>query len=75
MSKKLPITAAKNTKIAKTTKRSKLVTGRVPSFNDDFKNAALIVSVVINVLVFITWLVLRATDMYDDQVSSFFLNR
>jgi len=74
MSKKLPITA-KNTKKIKMTKSGKLSTSRVPSFNDDFKNALLIVSLVINLAVFVIWLALRVTDSYDQQVLTFFLNR
>jgi len=74
MSKKLPITA-KNTKKIKMTKSGALTTSRIPTFNDDFKNAILIVSLLINLAVFVIWLALRVTDAYDEQVLTFFLNR
>jgi hypothetical protein len=43
---------------------------RAPSTFDDFKSAALLVSVTINLAVFVAWLTLRVTTEYDEQVFS-----
>lgn len=37
--------------------------------NEDFKNAVLIVSLLVNVVVLITWIVLRITTLYDNQIA------
>ena len=41
----------------------------------DLKNAILIVSVVLNLFFFITWLALQVTSAYDMQLAGFFLGR
>jgi hypothetical protein len=55
----------KKTKTART--KSRL---RVPTTFDDFKSAALVVSLTINLAVFVGWLTLRVTTQYDEQVFS-----
>lgn len=62
--------------VKKNTQRkiSKL-TGRVPTTGDDFKTAALVVSVTINLAVFVGWLAIKLTTEYDDQVASFLFSR
>lgn len=42
---------------------------------DAFKTAALVVSLTINVAIFIAWLVLQFTTKYDEQVYNFLFNR
>ena len=37
--------------------------------NEDFKNAVLIVSLLVNVVILIAWIVLRITTFYDDQIA------
>ncbi len=41
----------------------------------DLKNAILIVSVVLNLFFFVTWLALQVTSAYDMQLAGFFLGR
>jgi len=48
---------------------------REPSTLNDAKNAILLVSLTINLVGFIIWLVLNLTVDYDTQLSNFFLNR
>lgn len=42
---------------------------------NDAKNALLFISLLINVAVFIGWLALRLTDIYDEQVANFLFTR
>jgi hypothetical protein len=37
----------------------------------DFKSAVLVISVIINLMVFIGWLVIKVTSKYDEQVAQF----
>lgn len=48
---------------------------REPTSAEDFKTAALVVSVLINLAVFIGWLALRLTNEYDTQVFHFLFSR
>ncbi len=41
----------------------------------DFRNALLIVSVAVNVIVLISWLALKVTSQFDYQVASFLFYR
>ena len=41
----------------------------------DLKNAVLIVSVLVNLFIFTTWLALQMTSAYDTQLASFLLGR
>jgi hypothetical protein len=51
-------------------KSSSKVTKKVatPTTFSDFKNALLVVSILINLAVFIGWILLRATTAYDQEV-------
>ncbi len=70
-------------KIAKkTTKKlnKKMLAGWVPapreaSTLNDVKTAILLVSLTLNLAVFIGWLILRLTTIYDAQVYNFLFNR
>jgi|ETNmetMinimDraft_4_1059912.scaffolds.fasta_scaffold34577_2 hypothetical protein len=69
---------AKNTKktVKKTTRpaaRKRMVTPREGGYStrEDFKTAALVVSATINVGVFVGWLALQVTNIYDVQVAQF----
>lgn len=42
---------------------------------EDLKTAVLVVSVVVNLFVFITWLAIQVTTRYDDQIANFIFNR
>jgi hypothetical protein len=42
---------------------------------EDFKTAALVVSVTINLAVFVGWLALKITTKYDAQVAGFLFDR
>lgn len=64
----------KKTKALKTNAR-RSVANRVPTVYDDFKTAALLVSVTINVAVFIGWLALKITTKYDEQIATFLFAR
>lgn len=44
---------------------------RVPTTGDDVKNALLVVSLVINAVVLISWITLQVTSKYDEQVAKF----
>lgn len=48
-----------------------LVAASVEQTAEDFKNAGLIVSLLINLCIFSTWLVLEVTDAYNAQVMSY----
>jgi len=74
MSKKLPITSKKAVKITKTTKKPKQSSVRIPAVSDDFKSAALVVSVLANLFVLIGWVLLKTTDKYNEQVANFLFN-
>jgi hypothetical protein len=50
-------------------------TVRVPTTFEDVKTAVLVVSLVINLAVFIAWLILRITSKYDEQVYQFLFTR
>lgn len=45
------------------------------TIGEDTRNAVLIVSVLINMFIFITWLMLQVTTQYDYVVSSFIFGR
>ncbi len=72
-------------KTLKTVKSSKLLkkisnkitpsSFRIPTTGQDIKSAVLLVSVTINLAVFIGWLLLRLTTVYDAQVYNFLFNR
>jgi len=74
MSKKLPITSSKAVKITKTAKSAKKPTVRVPAVSDDFKSAALVISVLMNLVVLVGWAVLTLNDSYVVPVVNFFFN-
>lgn len=65
--KKAASKVAKKTTVAKA-KVTKAVAKKAPAISDDFKNALLIVSVTINLAIFIGWLALKLTNVYDSQV-------
>lgn len=46
-----------------------------PTAYEDFKNAALLVSVTINVAFFVGWLALQITTQYDSQIAYLLFNR
>jgi hypothetical protein len=48
---------------------------RVPTVYDDFKSAALLVSITINVAVFIGWLAIKITTKFDEQIATFLFAR
>lgn len=56
-------------------KKTMRATSYSPRSVDDFKTAALIVSVGINVAVFVGWLALKITTEYDAQVFKFLFDR
>ena len=74
MSKKLPITSSKAVKITKTAKNSKKLSTRIPAVSDDFKSAALVISVLINLFVLVGWAVLALNHSYVVPVVNFFFN-
>lgn len=47
---------------------------RQASTLNDTKNAVLLVSLLINLAVFVGWLALKLTNEYDDQVAAFLFN-
>jgi len=59
------------TKAAKKTTRGI----RVPTTFDDFKSAALLVSLVINLAVLIGWITIKVTTEYDAQVVTLLFSR
>ena len=71
-------TASKKTSVKKASKKgtsSWFMGPREPSALNDTKNAILLVSLTINLVVFIIWLILRLTTYYDEQLIQFFLVR
>ena len=48
---------------------------RIPTTGQDIKSAVLFVSVTINLAVFIGWLILRLTTVYDAEVYNILFNR
>lgn len=48
---------------------------RINQTNEDAKNALLIVSLTINAFVFIGWITLQVTNIYDYQVAAFLFTR
>jgi antibiotic biosynthesis monooxygenase (ABM) superfamily enzyme len=71
-------TVSKKTSAKKTSKRginSWFMPSREPSTLNDIKNAILLVSLTINLLALIVWLVLRLTTDYDAQLSNLLLSR
>lgn len=61
-----------------TTKKKAVQKSSAARTNDvwyDFKNAALLVSVTINVAVFVGWLAIKLTTQYDLQVAQFLFTR
>lgn len=87
--KKVPNTESKTsakagaTKTKKTTKTATVASAangwfqpaREASTLNDVKTAVLLVSLTLNVAVFIVWLILRITTVYDAQVYDFLFNR
>lgn len=61
----------KKTTQAKSHKRAPYVRAGGYSTREDVKTAALLVSVTINVGVFVGWLTLQVTNIYDVQVAQF----
>ena len=47
----------------------------VDQTTQDFKNAVLVVSLVVNAFILIAWITLQATTMYDGQVAAFLFAR
>lgn len=43
--------------------------------SQDLRNAVLIVSVVMNLFIFIAWLAMQVTTRYDAQIAGFLFNR
>lgn len=64
--------------VKKITRKTK-VTGKGSSYSprsiEDFKTAALVVSVTINVAIFVAWLAIKLTTDYDAQVFTFLFDR
>lgn len=63
MVKKKEVSTAKTTQL------------RVPTTSDDAKTAILIISLALNVAIFIGWVILRVTSKYDEQVFNFLFTR
>jgi hypothetical protein len=53
----------------KQTSKSRAVKGSSFKVENDFKNAALVVSITINAAVFVGWLAIKLTSEYDQQVA------
>lgn len=51
------------------------VAAKQPTAYEDFKNAALLVSVTINVAFFVGWLALQITTQYDEQIAYLLFSR
>jgi len=77
MAKKTTKKTSKSTakKAAKSRFSGWLLAPREPSTMNDIKTAILLVSLAINAAVFIGWLILKTTTIYDEQVYSFLFNR
>jgi hypothetical protein len=56
-------------------KKLKLPPVRTPTTADDVKTAILLVSITINVAVFVGWLAIKITTQYDAQVAEFLFSR
>lgn len=63
MAKKKEVSTAKTTQT------------RIPTTSDDVKTAILIISLALNVAIFIGWVILRVTSKYDEQVFNFLFTR
>lgn len=61
----------KNTKTPRSSSRG----FRMPTTKEDFKTALILVSVTINLAVFVGWLALKITTQYDEQVAAFLFGR
>jgi 2-C-methyl-D-erythritol 4-phosphate cytidylyltransferase len=59
----------------KTASKKRTASPKAPSVGDDFKNAALVVSVAINIAVLTGWLAIKVTTQYDLQVAQFLFSR
>jgi len=59
----------------KTASKKRAASAKAPSVGEDFKNAALVVSVAINVAVLTGWLAINVTTQYDLQVAQFLFSR
>lgn len=59
----------------KETSAVKTTQPRVPTTSDDVKTAILIISLALNVAIFIGWVILRVTSKYDEQVFNFLFTR
>jgi len=67
-------TKAKASKTTKMAKASSVMTRQI-TLSDDFKNAVLVVSLLINLAVFVGWLALQLTTQFDAQVFNMLFNR
>jgi hypothetical protein len=56
-------------------KHKKTATAPSSGTYDAFKTAALVVSLTINVAIFVLWIILQVTTKYDEQVYNFLFNR
>lgn len=63
------------TKPKKIQKKVSRLSGRILTPTDDFKTATLLVSVTINLAIFVGWLVIKLSTEYDNQVASFLFDR
>lgn len=63
------------TKKKQTTKKKSVVQKSSYRTGEDFKNAALVVSVTINAAVFVGWLAIQLTTQYDQQVAQLLFTR
>jgi len=68
-------TIKKTAKAAKSAASGWFLAPRKASSMNDLKTAVLLVSLTINAAIFITWLILRLTTMYDQQVFNFLFVR
>lgn len=74
MSKKI-LKTVKSPKMLKKIAKKVLPSLRIPTTGQDIKSAVLVVSVTINLAIFIGWLLLRLTTVYDAEVYNFLFNR
>ena len=74
MSKKI-LKTVKSPKMLKKIAKKVLPSLRIPTTGQDIKSAVLLVSVTINLAIFIGWLLLRLTTVYDAEVYNFLFNR
>ena len=74
MSKKI-LKTVKSPKMLKKIAKKVLPSLRIPTTGQDIKSAVLFVSVTINLAIFIGWLLLRLTTVYDAEVYNFLFNR